>query len=185
MRNNIWQEHVRICNQNIKYGQDSCWIFEVGNVFYKGTDYIEQEILSGAIFGINKFDNWTRSDKDNNLNYYEARGKLEESLSSLNIKIVDKPTESFDFLHPGRSAKLFIEGKDSGYFGEIHPKLISEKKVLKKIYLFTLKLNDILEACTRKNNWVPIYKKYPTVPKMERDINFVFSEDKKRTICHI
>ena len=31
-------------------------------------------------------------------------------------------------------------------------------------------------ASTRKNKWIPIYKKYPIVPKMERDINFVFSK---------
>ena len=176
LRNNIWQEHIRICNQNIKYGQESCWIFEVGNVFYKGEKYIQEQILCGAIFGINKFDNWSRSEKDNTLNYYEARGKLKESLSSLNIKIDDRPTDSFSYLHPGRSAKLFIEGNEAGYFGEIHPKLISEKKVLKKIYLFSLKINSILEAGTRKNKWVPIYKTYPTVPKMERDINFIFNK---------
>ena len=32
-------------------------------------------------------------------------------------------------------------------------------------------------AATRKNKWVPIYKQYPIVPKMERDINFVFSKN--------
>ena len=31
-------------------------------------------------------------------------------------------------------------------------------------------------ASTRKNKWIPIYKQYPIVPKMERDINFVFSK---------
>jgi len=56
----------------------------------------------------------------------------------LNIKIEDKPTDSIDFLHPGRTAKLVIEGKDAGYFGEIHPKLILEKKSLKKVYIFNI-----------------------------------------------
>ena len=31
-------------------------------------------------------------------------------------------------------------------------------------------------ASTRKNKWIPKYKQYPIVPKMERDINFVFSK---------
>ena len=31
-------------------------------------------------------------------------------------------------------------------------------------------------ASTRKNKWIPIFKQYPIVPKMERDINFVFSK---------
>ena len=89
----------------------------------------------------------------------------------------DKPTNSIDFLHPGRTAKLFIEGKESGYFGEIHPKLILEKKALKKVYLFNINVATLLGASTRKNKWIPTYKQYPIVPKMERDINFIFSKE--------
>ncbi len=177
LRDNIWEEHLEIVNRNIKSGQTSCYIFEVGNVFYKSSEFIQEEILNGAIFGNKKFGAWVNSGKDNDLNYYEARGKLKEALSSLNIKVDDKPTNSIDFLHPGRTAKLFIEGKDAGYFGEIHPKLILDKTALKKVYLFSINVANLLGASTRKNKWIPIYKQYPIVPKMERDINFIFSKE--------
>ncbi len=176
LRDNIWQEHIRIINQNIKFGQKSCWIFEVGNIFYNNSDYVEEEILNGGIYGKSKFEQWVGSEKENDLNYYEARGKLKEALSNLNIKIEDKPNDSYDFLHPGKTSKLFIEGKEAGFFGEIHPKLLVEKKALRKLYLFSLKVSNILDASTRKNKWIPIYKKYPLVPKIERDINFIFSK---------
>ena len=177
LRDNIWEEHLEIVNRNIKSGQNSCYIFEVGNVFNKNSEFIQEEILNGAIFGNKKFGEWVKSGKSNDLNYYEARGKLKEALSSLNIKVDDKPTNSIDFLHPGRTAKLFIEGKDAGYFGEIHPKLILDKIALKKVYLFKLNIANLLRASTRKNKWIPIYKQYPIVPKMERDINFIFSKE--------
>ena len=177
LRDNIWEEHLEIVNRNIKSGQNSCYIFEVGNVFNKNSEFIQEEILNGAIFGNKKFGEWVKSGKSNDLNYYEARGKLKEALSSLNIKVDDKPTNTIDFLHPGRTAKLFIEGKDAGYFGEIHPKLILDKIALKKVYLFKLNIANLLEASTRKNKWIPIYKQYPIVPKMERDINFIFSKE--------
>ncbi len=176
LRDNIWREHLEIVNRNIKAGQSSCFIFEIGNVFYKNTEIIQEEVLNGVIFGNRKFGKWINSGKDNDLNYYQARGKLKEALSCLNIKIDDKPTDSIDFLHPGRTAKLIIEGKDAGYFGEIHPKLILEKKSLKKVYLFKINVVNLLGASTRKNKWIPIFKQYPIVPKMERDINFVFSK---------
>jgi phenylalanyl-tRNA synthetase beta chain len=163
-------------NRNIKAGQTSCFIFEIGNVFHKNTEFIQEEVLNGAIYGNRVFGKWANSFKDNDLNYYQARGKLKESLSCLNIKIDDKPTDQIDFLHPGRTAKLIIEGKDAGYFGEIHPKLILEKKSLKKVYLFSINVDNLLTASTRKNKWIPIFKQYPIVPKIERDINFVFSK---------
>ena len=134
------------------------------------------EVLNGAIYGNKKFGKWINSGKDNDLNYYQARGQIKEALSSLNIKIEDKPTDSIDFLHPGRTAKLVIEGKDAGYFGEIHPRLILEKKSLKKVYLFCINLANLIGASTRKNKWIPVFNQYPIVPKIERDINFVFSK---------
>ncbi|MBO8231992.1 phenylalanine--tRNA ligase subunit beta [Prochlorococcus marinus str. MU1402] len=176
LRDNIWKEHLKIVNRNIKAGQTSCFLFEIGNIFHKNTEFIQEEVLNGAIYGDRKFGKWVNSGKSNDLNYYQARGKLKEALSCLNIKIVDKPTDSIDFLHPGRTAKLIIEGKDAGYFGEIHPELILEKKSLKKVYLFSINVVNLLGASTRKNNWIPIFKQYPIVPKIERDINFVFNK---------
>ena len=181
LRDNIWKEHLTIVNRNIKAGQTSCYIFEIGNIFYKNSELIQEEILNGAIFGNKRFGKWANS--SDHLNYYEARGKLKESLSCLNIKIEDRQTDAINFLHPGRTAKLFIEGKEAGYFGEIHPKLIIEKKALKKTYIFSIKISNLIEAGTRKNKWIPLYKQYPIVPKMERDINFIFS--KKHLISQI
>jgi len=176
LRDNIWKAHLEIVNRNIKAGQKSCFIFEIGNVFHKNAEIIQEEVLNGAIFGNKKFGEWVNSGRDNDLNFYQARGKLKEALSCLKLKIDDQPTDSFDFLHPGRTSKLIIEGKDAGYFGEIHPKLILEKKSLKKVYLFSINVTRLLGASTRKNKWIPIFKQYPIVPKMERDINFVFSK---------
>jgi phenylalanyl-tRNA synthetase beta chain len=176
LRDNIWKGHLEIVNRNIKAGQTSCYIFEIGNVFHKNAKIIQEEVLNGAIFGNKKFGQWLNSGKDNDLNYFQARGKLKEALSCLNIKIDDKPNDSIDFLHPGRTSKLIIEGKDSGYFGEIHPKLILEKKSLKKVYLFSINVSSLIGASTRKNKWIPLFKQYPIVPKMERDINFVFNK---------
>ena len=176
LRNNIWQEHLRIMNRNIKAGQKSCWIYEIGNIFYKNSKLIQEEILCGGIYGKNKFEMWSDVGKEYDLTYFEARGKLKEALSRLNIIVEDKASDSFEFLHPGRTAKLFIEGKESGYFGEIHPKYVADKIALKKVYLFSIKISNILQASTRKNKWNPLYKKYPIVPKMERDINFIFNK---------
>ena len=176
LRDNIWEEHIKICNQNIKSGQDYCWIFEVGNVFHKEPLLSQEEILNGLIYGSNKFAKWLGSNNYNDLNYYEARGRLKEALAILNLEIEDKPTDSIDFLHPGRASRLFTEGKEVGYFGEIHPKLVSDKKAIKKMYLFSLKIENILAASTITTKWKPIYRQFPTVPKMERDINFIFNK---------
>ena len=178
LRNNLWEEHIKIVNQNINAGSNNCWIFEIGKIFNadNNNNFIEEEFINGAICGNNNFESWDNSGKEKDLDYFEARGKLRESLDSLKISLQDKTTENIDFLHPGRSALLFIEGKELGYFGQIHPKYYKEKITSKNIYLFSIKLTNISEACTRKNKWNPVFKNYPTVPKIERDINLIFNK---------
>ena len=72
LRDNLWKEHLEIVNRNIKAGQTSCYIFEIGNVYHKKTEFIQEEVLSGAIYGNKKFGKWINSGKDNDLNYYQA-----------------------------------------------------------------------------------------------------------------
>ena len=36
--------------------------------------------------------------------------------------------------------------------------------------------SSTLKASTRKNKWITVYKQFPTVPKMERDINFIINK---------
>ena len=177
LRNNLWEEHLRIVNQNINSGRNNCWIFEIGKIFTRqNNNFYEEEIINGAICGNSIFESWNNSGKEKVLDYFEARGKLREALDTLKISIMDKSTDKFEFLHPGRTALLFIEGKESGYFGQIHPKYNMEKNSFRNIYLFSIKLNNISEACTRKNKWNPIFMNYPIVPKIERDINLIFNK---------
>jgi len=63
-----------------------------------------------------------------------------------------------------------------GFFGQIHPKFIIEKNVETNMYIFQIKLKSLLDASTRKNKWIPIYKDYPLVPKIDRDINLLFNK---------
>ena len=177
LRNNLWEDHIKIVNQNINSGSNNCWIFEIGKIFTdKNNSFLEEEFINGAICGNNKFELWDNSGKEKDLDYFEARGKLREAFDTLKINILDKTTDKIDFLHPGRTALLFIEGKESGYFGQLHPKYQIEKNYLKNIYLFNIKLSIISEACTRKNKWNPVFENYPTVPKIERDINLIFNK---------
>tara|TARA_Y100001970_G_scaffold251851_1_gene325083 strand:- start:732 stop:3194 length:2463 start_codon:yes stop_codon:yes gene_type:complete len=176
LRSNLWEEHIKICDNNHKAGKDYCWIFEIGNIFQDKNSFTEEELLSGIISGNNNYSKWDDSAKQKQINYFEARGKLKEALDSLNILINDKPTDKYNFLHPGMSSLLFIEGKEAGFFGQIHPRFLMEKKVQTNLYIFQLKVNNLLEASTRKNKWIPIYKNYPIVPKIDRDISLIFKK---------
>ncbi len=174
LRTNLWEEHLNIVLRNRSSGKDCCWIYEIGTIYQKCAETIEEnKILAGVLNGVNRYERWSTNGKLQPLDYYEARGKLNEALASLNINLIDQKLNNDSLLHPGRSANLIIEGKIAGKFGQIHPQLAEKYNITLDTYIFELSLKSILKACTRKNKLNPIFKQYPTVPSMERDLSLV------------
>ena len=53
------------------------------------------------------------------------------------------------FLHPGKSAKLVMLGKqplEVGFFGEVHPILKDKEKFQQNVYIFEINLEELLKA---------------------------------------
>lgn len=181
LRTNLWEEHLKLTKRNIAAGKDNCSIFEIGKIYRQDNNkIIEKSILAGSLIGRNKIGKWNSNDKENNLDYFEARGYLETIFRGLNISIIDKKLINDPLLHPGKSAYLILEGKHFGKFGQLHPEVAQANGINENYYLFELDLSSILEATTRKNKWVVNFKEYPTVPAMERDISLLV--DKSVTI---
>ncbi len=177
LRTNAWEEHLQILKRNISFGSEGCWIFELAKIYQIVDDkYIEDNLICGAITGSRRLGKWGQLSNKESLGYFEARGKLNEALGVLNIEIIDKPLIDDKLMHPGRTAKLFVEGKSIGFFGQIHPLLAEKYDLIKETYLYSLCFESLINAATRKNKWTKTYKDYPTVPSMERDIALIHSK---------
>ena len=176
LRTNVWDEHIKILQRNVSFGAEGCWIFEIAKTYKKDKEsFVETNLLSGALTGNKRFSKWGSASKQISLDYFEARGKLQQSLEVLGIETIDKQLIEKDFMHPGRTSELFVEGKSIGFFGQIHPSFSEKYDLIKETYLFNLDFDSLIKASTRKTNWTRIYKDYPTVPFMERDIALIHS----------
>jgi len=177
LRTNVWDEHLKILQRNVSFGAEGCWIFEIAKTYKKDKEsFVETNLLAGALTGNKLFSKWGSASKQISLDYFEARGKLKQSLEVLGIETIDKQLIEKDFMHPGRTSELFVEGKSIGFFGQIHPSLSEKYDLIKETYLFNLEFDALIKAATRKTNWTRIYKDYPTVPYMERDIALIHSK---------
>ncbi|WP_269624813.1 phenylalanine--tRNA ligase subunit beta [Prochlorococcus marinus] len=176
LRTNVWDEHLKILQRNVSFGSEGCWIFEIAKTYKKDKEsFVETNLLAGALTGNKRFSRWGSASKQISLDYFEARGKLKQSLDVLGIETIDKQLIEKKFMHPGRTSELFVEGKSIGFFGQIHPSLSEEYDLIKETYLYNLELDSLVKASTRKTNWTRVYKDYPTVPYMERDIALIHS----------
>tara|TARA_Y100001968_G_scaffold319010_1_gene349995 strand:- start:3872 stop:6382 length:2511 start_codon:yes stop_codon:yes gene_type:complete len=180
LRSNLWQEHIEIIKRNISSGQESCWIYEIGNIYIKENHNInEKKILAGVLNGKNRFEKWTTSGKNISLDYFEARGKLKEVFKSINLDISDIANNEDPILHPGRASKLILEGNIIGRFGQFHPYMANKNDLSADTYLFEIELEPIINTATRKNNLIRKFRPFPTVPFMERDISLIVDKDCK------
>ena len=190
LRDNLHEEHLRVCQNNFRTSQTGCWIFEIGNLFLGTLDNIQQtSVLAGVISGERTLERWSQNGKPKSPSYFEARALVGRSLAGLRLDIRDRlhPLPP-PVLHPGRCAELLLEEKACGYFGQLHPTYAEDLDLPRSTYLFQIDLSAILTAATQSNRWTPTFYPYPTVPSIDRDLAIIVpidtaSGDVLRVIC--
>lgn len=165
-------------------GQKVFWAYEIGKTYKaiepadeKSSGVKETRVLSGILTGEIETSKWQVKEKTD---FYTLKGIMENLFEKLDVvkRIKLTPCEDIDYMHPYRSAKVNILGKNLtciGYFGQIHP-ILKDKLKLKgqEAFLFELDL-DALIAIVKEHT--PRYKKLPQFPEVRRDLAFVINED--------
>jgi phenylalanyl-tRNA synthetase beta chain len=153
---------------NIRGGNVAGNLFEIGQVFSKGESFVEQSRLAliswGESAGI--FANTAPP-------VYQIRAAIEKLLQSLQISSYSfvNAGEAPSFLHAGQWAQVLVEGKNAGYIGTVHPRLLDAEKVRYPVALAELDLQLILNGQPRPVKFKPLSKFQP----VERDFAFVMA----------
>ncbi len=158
---------------NYRSGVSSSQIFEVGKVFgVHQSEYFERRHLGLLLYGQSQ--NLWQNNSSTSPQVFTMKSYVENFLRSLKAKSWSwKPWEpKLSFLHPGRSATLFFEGKLMGYIGEIHPKLKSQSKLREDVAFAEFDLELLMRSFPKK----PKLQELSKYPAVERDFSFVVSE---------
>jgi phenylalanyl-tRNA synthetase beta chain len=170
---------IKTFQENLKQKNMNMEGFEYGHVFAKdpGKKFREKEYVAGIFGGIKTKLSWSSVAIE--VSWFEAKGKIEQFLSQLNIvtswKTFSLKTKE-NVLHPYRSAELYVEENVSlGIFGQIHPILANQLNLSSEIYLFEFDLQVINDQIQR--NKLTLYKDYSTYPKIVKDLSFIVKID--------
>ena len=177
LRDNLHEELLAAARRNLQSGQPGFWAFEIGQVFSAAAGSAERHLLVGVICGERRAERWTSSGKPLPLTYGQARGVLQQALTSLAIPSEDRPLVDQPLLHPGRAAQIVVEGRPAGWFGQLHPEQAQALDLPDSTHLFELELGALLTAATRRNRWQPSFAPFATVPASERDLAVVVAAD--------
>jgi phenylalanyl-tRNA synthetase beta chain len=171
LRDSLVEELLAAARRNVQSGQPGFWAFEIGAVYSAAEE--GRTLLVGLICGERRAERWRSSGKPAPTDYFQARGALQQALSSLQLTLEDRVLKDHPLLHPGRAAQLVLEGRPAGWFGQLHPEQAEQADLPEATHLFELELAPLLTAATRRNRWQPAFKPYATVPAAERDLALV------------
>lgn len=158
---------------NLEQGNGALNGFEVGRIFWKDGDVMEEaDAVAGIIGGDPTVGKWQQGGRDRALTWFEAKGILESVFQELGLAVEYQSDSSNSRLHPGRTAALSLNGKPLGIFGQLHPQLQQEKDLPEQVYVFQLDLAVLLAKLGSSSNSTRKFAGYSSFPASDRDIAF-------------
>ncbi len=109
-----------------------------------------------------------------NTDFFGIKGIVEHTLETLGIKDAEfVPDKEIYWMHPGRTADVFIGGKKAGYVGELHPEVAKNYEIGTRVYIAVLDEESLIQA----SNLLTVYKPLPKYPAIVRDISMLVKDD--------
>ncbi len=169
---------------NYDNAQKTVWAYEIGKTYIvenpadeRTSGVKESRVLAGILTGKVENSKWqVKSHTD----FYTLKGIIEKLFEELGVtkRIKLTPCEDIDYMHPYRSAKVNVLGKNLtciGYFGQIHPILKDKLKIKgQDVFMFEINLDSLISII--KEHTVR-FKKLPQFPEVRRDLAFVINEE--------
>lgn len=165
MRTTLISNMLELLSRNYNRGVEESYLYEIGNIFIAKEFPIielpkEKKVLSIGIYG----------EKD----FYYLKEIIEKTLDRLGIKNLEFiREENHSTFHPGRTAKIILDGEELGIIGEIHVDVAENYNIKERVYIGQLDFDKIIE----KSNLEIKSKALPRYPSMARDIAITVDEE--------
>ncbi|WBY01737.1 phenylalanine--tRNA ligase subunit beta [Ramlibacter tataouinensis] len=175
MRSSLMGSLLQVLRHNLDRKAERVRVFELGRVFLRDASVatgdatvrgVRQPMrVAGLAYGEPDGLQWAR--KSVGADFYDAKGDVEALLSPLRATFT--PAEH-PALHPGRCARIRIDGQDIGVLGELHPRWRQAWELPQAPMLFELDL----DAVTVRR--VPQLQPVPRFQPAQRDIAVIVAE---------
>ncbi len=167
MRRTLLPGLLETLSTNLKRKASRVRVFECGRVFREArADPAVQPLrVGGLAFGDALPAQWGEAARTVDL--FDVKGDLEALVAPRRLTTEREP---YPWLHPGRSARVRIDGEDAGWLGELHPRLARQFEIPRPPIAFEL---DLAVVSGRPLPAVAPVSKQPVV---RRDIAIVVDD---------
>lgn len=166
---------------NIKKSNQTIDSFEIGTVFHNDQNKIMETTNLAIILGGNLDIRSTWSHPAHSLNWYEAKGIVENFFQKINKQIEWTKKDIVDgrikFIQKGKFATLIYNNNVIGIFSELNQATYSELGLNTKLFVLEVNLN-ILEDCHNEFNYLNYQiKPYSKYPSIIRDLSLIIPKN--------
>jgi phenylalanyl-tRNA synthetase beta chain len=171
MRTSLVPGMLQMLANNLNRGNNNVRLFEAGHVFELVGDRSEEhaELCLGAT-GEAAAAIFEPAQPARAYGFFDLKGDVEALLGEFEAPKLYFDANAPSWLHPGRSARIVVNGATIGHLGELHPELQQARKLRQPVYIANLNLQRLYKQDLRRLKYVPI-SRYPAV---ERDFSFIF-----------
>ena len=147
-------------------------VFEIGRCFArdaagKPVDGFHQPVrLAALAAGFARPEQWAETSR--NVDFFDVKADLEALLFP---RVAEFERAAHPALHPGRSARVLLDGRAIGFIGELHPVWVQRHELGTAPVLFEIELDVLLDTVT------PAYQELSRFPAVTRDLALVVDQD--------
>jgi phenylalanyl-tRNA synthetase beta chain len=170
MRLSLFPGLLRAVLDNLSQGAADVGLFCLGKVFWKDGTFKEALRLAAAIVGRIPTAGLGGAPT---AEFTDVKGLVDAIGDVLGLPEPRwMPATDLTAFHPGKTARVEIDGRTCGIVGCLHPAVEDELEVAGPCWIFELDLQRLLEYCPRR----VIYKDLPRFPMVVRDLAVVSEE---------
>ena len=167
MRSSLIGSLIDCLKLNVSRQQERVRVFEIGQCFWRDAQgsYRQRGAMGGLAYGDAVAEQWGAAKR--RVDFYDVKSDVEKLLGT--NKALFEATEH-PALHPGRAAKITVDGVLAGWLGELHPRLQQKHDFPFAPMVFELYLDTIsTHSATR-------YTEFSRQPTVRRDISVEVAE---------
>jgi phenylalanyl-tRNA synthetase beta chain len=168
---------------NLNRDSENVQLFEMGRVYeMRGMERVEPARLclgatlaavkgslpGGGALDVSKGEHAAAAEA-----FRSFKGDVENLLAPFTCLDLSFDRATAEYFHPGRSARVLLDGAVVGQFGQIAENVKAERKLRQEVFLAEIDVERLHAVGLRKVHFSPLGK-YPAV---ERDFSFVFADD--------
>lgn len=166
MRSSLLGGLLGALRTNLARKQPRVRLFEVGGCFAAEADsYVQHERVAGLAYGPALPEQWGIPTR--NADFYDVKGDVEALFSPrlLSFEVAPHPAS-----HPGRSARILLDGCAIGWIGELHPQWQQQYDLPLSVVWFEVELAALTQG------GVPKAVDISRFPAVRRDLAVIVDE---------